>query len=39
MEAKVKRIGEICFWIALFIELVIVIVDKSSYLNPYESHL
>lgn len=39
MEAKAKRIGEICFWIALFIELVIVIVDKSAYLNPYESQL
>ena len=39
MEAKAKRIGEICFWIALFIELIIVIVDKSAYLNPYESQL
>ena len=39
MEAKAKRIGEICFWIALFIELVIVIVDKSAYINPYESRL
>ena len=39
MEAKAKRIGEICFWIALVIELIIVIVDKSAYLNPYESQL
>lgn len=39
MEAKAKRIGEICFWIALIIELIIVIVDKSAYLNPYESQL
>lgn len=39
MEAKAKRIGEICFWIALLIELVIVIVDKSAYINPYESQL
>lgn len=39
MEAKTKRIGEICFWIALIIELIIVIVDKSAYLNPYESQL
>lgn len=39
MEAKAKRIGEICFWIALGIELIIVIVDKSAYLNPYESQL
>ena len=36
---KIKRIGEICFWIALIIELIIVIVDKSEYLNPYESQL
>lgn len=36
---KIKRIGEICFWIALFIELIIVIVDKSAYLNSYESQL
>lgn len=36
---KIKRIGEICFWIALIIELIIVIVDKSAYLNPYESQL
>ncbi len=39
MEAKLKRIGEACFWIALFIELVIVIIDKSAYTNPYESQL
>lgn len=39
MEVKMKRIGEICFWVALFIELAIVIVDKSAYLNPYESQL
>lgn len=39
MEAKAKRIGEICFWIALLIELIIVIIDKSAYLNPYEGGL
>ena len=39
MEDKAKKIGEICFWIALFIELVIVIVDKSDYTNPYEGIL
>lgn len=39
MESKAKKIGEICFWIALFVELVIVIVDKSAYLNLYESQL
>lgn len=39
MENRVKAFGEICFWIGLLIELVIVIVDKSAYLNPYESQL
>lgn len=39
MDTKIKRIGEVCFWIALFIELVIVIIDKSAYINPYESWL
>lgn len=39
MENRVKTFGERCFWIGLFIELVIVIVDKSAYLNPYESQL
>lgn len=39
MKSKRKELGEICFWIALFIELVIVIIDKSAYTNPYESWL
>lgn len=39
MENKAKRIGEVCFWIALFIELVIVIIDKSAYTNPLEGQL
>lgn len=39
MESKAKRMGEICFWIALLIELVIVIIDKSAYTNPLESQL
>ena len=34
-----KKIGEACFWIGLIIELLIVIVDKSAYINPLESHL
>lgn len=39
MESKAKKIGEICFWMALLIELLIVIIDKSAYLNPLESQL
>lgn len=39
MESKVKKIGEICFWVALLMELVIVIIDKSDYTNPYEGFL
>lgn len=39
MEAKVRKIGEVCFWVALVIELLIVIIDKSAYINPYESQL
>lgn len=39
METKTRKLGEFCFWIALLIELVIVIVDKSAYINPYESQL
>ncbi len=39
MEARVRKIGEACFWIALVIELIIVIIDKSAYINPYEGQL
>lgn len=34
-----KKTGEACFWIGLVIELLIVIVDKSAYINPLESQL
>lgn len=39
MESKAKKIGEICFWVALWIELVVVIIDKCDYINPYEGWL
>ena len=39
MDSKKERIGEICFWIGLVIELLIVIVDKSAYINPLQSQL
>lgn len=36
---KLERIGRACFWIALVIELLIVMVDKSAYINPVEGQL
>jgi len=34
-----KTVGEVCFWIGLVLELIIVIIDKSAYTNPLESQL
>lgn len=39
VEQRRKKVGEMSFWIAFVIELLIVIVDKSAYINPYESML
>lgn len=39
IETKLKKAGEICFWIGLVIEILIVIIDKSAYINPYEGWL
>jgi hypothetical protein len=36
---NVKKIGEVCFWIGLVVELAIVIIDKSAYTNPLEGRL
>jgi hypothetical protein len=36
MEINLRKTGMICFWIALIIELIVVIIDKSAYTNPYE---
>jgi hypothetical protein len=36
MEEKLNKLGEVCFWIALVTELIVVIIDKSAYTNPYE---
>lgn len=38
-DSWLKKIGEVCFWLGLFIELIIVIIDKSAYTNPLESQL
>ncbi len=36
---KLEKIGMVCFWLALVIELVIVMIDKSAYINPIEGQL
>lgn len=39
MQIKKTKTGEACYWLALLIELIIVIVDKSAYINPWEGQL
>lgn len=39
MESKTKKIGSILFYLVLLIELGIVLVDKSAYINPIEGRL
>ena len=39
MQKKMNKIGNLCFWIALVIESVIVMIDKSAYTNPWEGIL
>ena len=39
MELKAKKAGLFCFYLGLIIELIIVIVDKSDYINPIEGQL
>lgn len=36
---RIGKTGEVCFWLALVIELVIVMIDKSAYINPLEGQL
>lgn len=38
-DRRAVKAGEVCFWIGLMIELLIVIIDKSAYINPLESQL
>lgn len=35
----IKTVGEVCFWLGLFIELLVVIIDKSAWTNPLEGQL
>ena len=39
MKERIKKAGIYCFWAAVLIELLLVIVDKSAYINPYEGQL
>lgn len=39
VREKMNKIGNLCFWIALVIESVIVMIDKSAYINPWEGKL
>lgn len=36
---KLEKIGSVCFWLAFVIELLIVMIDKSAYINPIEGQL
>lgn len=36
---KIEKTGSICFWLAFVIELLIVLIDKSAYINPIEGQL
>lgn len=36
-DNNIAWLGQICFFAGLFLELLVVILDKSDYINPYES--
>lgn len=42
-KRKVKKhlelFGQLCFWIAIITETLMVLIDKSAYINPYEGIL
>ena len=38
-KETLKRAGEICFYLGLLLEIAIVILDKSSWINPVEGQL
>ena len=39
LQRKLSPLGNLAFWLALLIEMVIVVVDKSDYTNPLEGQL
>ena len=36
---KIEKAGLLCFYIGLLLELLIVILDKSSWINPFEGQM
>ena len=36
---KIEQFGRICFYAGLLLELLIVILDKSSWINPLEGQM
>ena len=38
-SSKLIQVGQFCFYLGLLIELLIVIIDKSNYINPIEGQL
>ncbi len=38
-DENAEKIGAVCFWTGLMVELLIVVVEKSAYTNPLESQL
>lgn len=38
-EVNMERIGKLCFYIGLYLEILILILDKSSYINPIEGQM
>ncbi len=38
-DKNAEKIGAVCFWTGLMLELLIVVVEKSAYTNPLESQL
>lgn len=39
MQEKVSKLGQGCFWLGLIIETLLVMIDKSAYINPYEGFI
>ena len=38
-NGKIEQFGRICFYAGLLLELLIVILDKSSWINPLEGQM
>lgn len=39
MKKHLELFGQLCFWIAIITETLLVLIDKSAYINPYEGIL